>query len=78
MSNALSESATKLLNLIEKNHQGMHFISAGGDTEGRAFVQVLIPVDEMNKIAEGMSVLASLVQLNPAYVVNTAGERKHA
>lgn len=78
MVNQLSEPATKLLKLIENNHQGMHFISAGNDAEGRAFVQVLIPVEELNKIAEGMSVLASLVQLNPSFVASVPRESRHA
>lgn len=77
MSNTLSESATKLLKLIEERHEGMHFISAQGREDGQAFVQVMIPVEELNKIAEGMAVLASLVVLNPAHAIQLMQEKKH-
>ena len=55
----------------------MHFISAQGREDGQAFVQLMIPVEELNKIAEGMAVLASLVVLNPAYATQIMQEKKH-
>lgn len=74
---ALVDSATQLLKLLETHHQAMHFISAGG-TDGLPFVQIMIPVEELNKISQGMAVLASLVQLNPAFVAEEQKGKKHA
>lgn len=75
MSTTLSEAATKLLTLIQDKHEGMHFVSAmGGDD--KPFVQVMLPVSELNKIAEGMAVLASLVVLNPSHVAQNT-DRRH-
>lgn len=74
----LSDQAVKLLALIQEKHDAMHFMSAHGAEDGKPFVQVILPVEEMNKIAQGMATLASLIALNPTYVTQEMEVRKNA
>ena len=60
----LSENGVKLLELLNTNHDSLYHLSSN---KQESYVQISLRVEELNKIAEGMSTLASIIALNPNY-----------
>lgn len=60
----LSENGVKLLELLNSNHDSLYHLSSNKQD---VYVQVTLRVEELNKIAEGISTLASIIALNPNY-----------
>ena len=61
---SLSENSLKLLELLNNNHDSLYVLSSNKQD---AYAQITLRVEELNKIAEGISTLASIIALNPNY-----------
>ena len=66
--NNLNNNSLKLLELLHVNHDTLHTITVGAvKDKTEQYVQISIKVDELNKIAQGMASLASIIALNPSF-----------
>ena len=69
--NNLNDSSLKLLELLYVNHDALHTITSGAgknkSERSEQYALITIKVDELNKIAQGMASLASIIALNPNY-----------
>ena len=66
--NNLSDSSLKLLELLNVNHDALYTINSGaGRDKSEQYAQITIKVDELNKVAQGMASLASIIVLNPSF-----------
>ena len=62
--NSLTKNTKHLLDLLNKNHSSLHFVTG---SKGNEYVQITISSVELNRLSEGMATLASLIALNPGY-----------
>ena len=69
--NSLNDSSLKLLELLHVNHDALYTITSGAGEDkteqSEQYVQISIKVDELNKVAQGMASLASIIALNPSF-----------
>ena len=66
--NTLSENSAKLLELLNTNHGALNYQTINNQD---SYIQISLRVEELNKLAEGMSTLASIIALNPTYKINS-------
>ena len=58
----------KLLELLNTNHGALNHQTSNNQ---ESYVQISLRAEELNKLAEGMSTLASIIALNPTYKINS-------
>ena len=69
--NSLNDSSLKLLELLNVNHGTLYTITSGVGKDKfervEQYAHITIKVDDLNKVAQGMASLASIISLNPSF-----------